>query len=68
MDVRGVDGGVEVGVGKKGLGVCTMKAPLELPGVKGIITQTLGKGRYIAEKKSSGLEKEGHIKHNVRHA
>lgn len=36
-------GGVGVGVGKKGLGVCRMKAasgPLE---VKGIIMQTMGK-------------------------
>lgn len=68
MDVRGVGGGVGVGVGKKGLGVCTMKAPLELPGVKGIITQTLGKEDICRKETKSGLEKKRHIKHNVRHA
>lgn len=41
--MRGVDGGVGVSTGKKGLGVCTMKAPSVLLGVKGIIMQTMGK-------------------------
>ena len=40
----GVGGGVGVSGGQKGLGVCTMKAPSALLGVRGIIMQTMGKG------------------------
>lgn len=42
--MRGVGGGVGVIAGKKGLGVCRMKAPSVLRGVKGIIMQTMGEG------------------------
>lgn len=34
-------GGVGVGIRKKGLGVCRMKADSVLLGVKGMITQTM---------------------------
>lgn len=39
--MRGVGGGVGVGVGKKGQGVCRMNAASVLLGVKGMITQTM---------------------------
>lgn len=42
--MRGVGGGVGVGVRKKGLGVCRMKAASVLLEVKGIIMQTKEKG------------------------
>lgn len=35
-------GGVGVRAGKRGLGVCTIKAPSELLGVKGMIMHTNG--------------------------
>lgn len=41
--MRGVGGGVGVGVGKRGLGVCRIKAVSVPPGVKGIIIKTMGK-------------------------
>lgn len=46
--MRGVVGGVGVGVKKKGLGVCRMNGPTVLLGVKGIITQTLNGERNRA--------------------
>lgn len=39
----GVGAGVGVCGGKAGPWVCRKKAPVELPGVKGIIMQTKGK-------------------------
>lgn len=39
--MRGVGGGVGVGVRKKGQGVCRIKAASVLLGVNGIITQTM---------------------------
>lgn len=51
MVVRGEGGGVGVSDGKKGLGVCKMKAPSVLLGVKGIIMQTTAKRRARHMKK-----------------
>lgn len=42
MAESGVGGGVGVRAGKRGLGVCTIKAPSELLGVKGMIMHTNG--------------------------
>lgn len=50
-------GGVGVGAGKKGLGVCTMKAPSVLLGVKGIIMQTMGKKQGKGHAKEMQKEK-----------
>lgn len=42
MAESGVGGGVGVRAGKKGLGVCTIKATSELRGVKGMMMHTNG--------------------------
>lgn len=63
--MRGVGGGVGVSVGKKGLGVCRMKAASALLGVKGIITQTMRKG--IRQETCRKETRDSKILFNMKH-
>lgn len=63
--MRGEGGDVGVSDGKKGLGVCKMKAPSVLLGVKGIIIQTMAKEKGKTHEKKRYTQTKKKHKINV---